>query len=333
MSLISQFKRLHKWIALVVGAQLVIWIISGLVFSFIDHQLVNGNSIYKAKQINEFEEAIDFASIIQRYPKATKIKQYSLLKKPVVIVSMQDTEVLYDIEKEIEVEISESLLRQIAELAYQGGGELSQMTLQTVRNDENRGMPLPVWQLNYDDQFSTHLYFSASTAQFLGVRTDHWRVFDFFIMLHFMDYADRGNFNTPLIIFFALVMFLFSISGMLLLSASFSVGDFSQLFYRFVGKRNYEVKVRMANSEHRIVSLTKGSRLLDGLAANNIDINSICGGGGTCGTCVVKINNDSKTLSYTQSEIATLGNDALEHRYRLACQVIVNEPLEVELNQ
>ena len=73
-----------------------------------------------------------------------------------------------------------------------------------------------MWQLVYDDEFESQLYFSNTSAQLLGVRTESWRTFDFFMMLHFMDYSflgldlfgagERGNFNNGLIIFSALAL-------------------------------------------------------------------------------------------------------------------------------
>lgn len=333
MSLLTQFKRLHKWIALVVGLQLLLWVISGLVFSFIDHKLVKGRFIYKAEQASEIKSISNFSNILKLYPNATQVTQLNILNRQVVKISMQDSEVVYDIAKGIEIDFSETLIRQIAELGYKGGGQLSQLKLQSFRNDENRGMSLPVWQLDYDDQYSTHLYLSANSGELLGVRTDSWRIFDFFMMLHFMDYGDRGNFNSPLIIFFALVMLMFSISGMLLLYSGFSVQDFSQLFYRFMGKRSFKVRVLLADGKRRNISLTKDCRLLDGLEANGIETDSICGGGGICGGCQIKITSGCKALSADLAEHDTLDDNELSQGYRLACQLIVNEPLEIEFEQ
>ena len=36
------FRKLHKWLGLVIGAQLVIWLLSGTLISFIDQQTVSG---------------------------------------------------------------------------------------------------------------------------------------------------------------------------------------------------------------------------------------------------------------------------------------------------
>jgi exosortase/archaeosortase len=51
----------------------------------------------------------------------------------------------------------------------------------------------------------------------ITVRSDIWRVFDFFWMLHIMDYDEREDFNNPLLISFAASSVFFSFTGFILL--------------------------------------------------------------------------------------------------------------------
>ena len=77
-----------------------------------------------------------------------------------------------------------------------------------------------VWQVTYDDMLSTTLYLDASSGEVITVRSSLWRIFDFFWMLHIMDYQEREDFNNPLLISFAATSVLFALSGVLLLLQS-----------------------------------------------------------------------------------------------------------------
>ncbi|MFT6661534.1 MAG: exosortase/archaeosortase [Maricaulis maris] len=48
-------------------------------------------------------------------------------------------------------------------------------------------------------------------------RNDTWRVFDFFWMLHIMDYEERENFNNPLLITASVFALVTVLAGLLLL--------------------------------------------------------------------------------------------------------------------
>ncbi|MEL0657488.1 hypothetical protein V6257_21200, partial [Pseudoalteromonas issachenkonii] len=63
----------------------------------------------------------------------------------------------------------------------------------------------------------TTLYLSENNGKVLTVRSTLWRIFEFFWMLHIMDYDQREDFNNPLLISFSANRVLFWLSGILLL--------------------------------------------------------------------------------------------------------------------
>ena len=79
------------------------------------------------------------------------------------------------------------------------------------------GYKTNVWQVQFDDTFNTTLYLSENNGKVVTVRSTLWRIFDFFWMLHIMDYDERENFNNPLLISFSATSVLFCLSGILLL--------------------------------------------------------------------------------------------------------------------
>lgn len=77
-----------------------------------------------------------------------------------------------------------------------------------------------VWQVSFDDTFSTRLYFDASTGRYLTVRNDFWVLYDALWRLHIMDYGEGENFNNVLLRIFAPLAMLFALSGLFLTYAA-----------------------------------------------------------------------------------------------------------------
>jgi hypothetical protein len=118
------------------------------------------------------------------------------------------------------VNVDEAWLRGLALERYAGDGRLIAATLQTEPDIASRASG-PVWQAQFDDPQRTALYFAADDGRFIAARTATWRLYDFFWMLHTMDYVGRDNFNNPLIITIGMATLWLTISGMLLLIRSF----------------------------------------------------------------------------------------------------------------
>ncbi len=115
--------------------------------------------------------------------------------------------------------LEEEAVRRLAQQQYRGSSVISSLALladpETV-SQEYRG-PLPVWQAIFADEEGTRFYLSPTTGRLLDVRNDMWRFYDFFWMLHIMDYATRENFNNPLLRVAAPTAFLMALAGWLLL--------------------------------------------------------------------------------------------------------------------
>ena len=86
--------------------------------------------------------------------------------------------------------------------------------------------------MDFADAANTSAYVSADTGRLLATRGDAWRTWDFFWMLHNMDYVGRTSFNHPLIIFMAFGALWLSMTGFYLLFKSFRRSDFRWLLRR-----------------------------------------------------------------------------------------------------
>jgi hypothetical protein len=148
------------------------------------------------------------------------VRGVSLADRWVWRVELQDRAELRAIEDGAPVKLDEAWVRKLALARYAGKGALVATSLQTRPDIESRAKA-PVWRAQFDDAQNTALYFAADEGHFIAARGASWRLYDFFWMLHTMDYAGRDNFNNPLIVTIGLATLWLAISGIVLLTRSF----------------------------------------------------------------------------------------------------------------
>jgi uncharacterized iron-regulated membrane protein len=218
-------RKLHKWLGLVIGLQVVLWAASGLMFAWLDPDAVDA-----AGSVRAVESAILSSTMVKTEP-ATWLGDYPaqdlydvraipLADRWVWRVELRDRVELRSVEDGARVNVDEPWLRRLALERYAGGGRLIAAALQTQPDIASRASG-PVWQAQFDDRQHTALYFAADDGHFIVARTATWRLYDVFWMLHTMDYVGRDNFNNPLIVTIGMATLWLSISGIVLIGRSF----------------------------------------------------------------------------------------------------------------
>jgi Na+-transporting NADH:ubiquinone oxidoreductase subunit F len=94
---------------------------------------------------------------------------------------------------------------------------------------------------------------------------------------------------------------------------------------RLVPSGNVEVTV----NQERAVSTPVGLKLLNVLGNAQLFVPSACGGGGTCGQCRVRVLEGGGALLPT--EATHISKREAGQGARLACQVVVKEPMSIEV--
>jgi len=194
----------HKWIGVFVGIQVLLWIAGGLVMSAFPIELVRGETqaaTIDPMPIGADEIAIDLRATLALIGPVSALKtvrvadrlflQAERIELPPILVDVRDGRV-------IEV-IDEATARKVAERDFTGDGRIVATDLTAERATEYRGA-LPVWRIRFDDARDTTIYISPSSGQIVARRNDIWRLYDFFWMLHIMDYKERMDFNHALLI-------------------------------------------------------------------------------------------------------------------------------------
>lgn len=222
MTLLRWTIRIHKWLALLVGLQIILWITGGLVMSWFPIEQVRGEH-----NIAE-PPAFDFTSspLLSPTEAAARAQMDNLqtaslkvwLDRPVYEISTQDgMQALIDATTgERLTPLDEAMAITVARADYAGSSDIAIVEYFEEPTWEYRRTG-PAWRVSFDDGEGTRLYVSDLTGQVSARRNDVWRIFDFFWMLHIMDYKERENFNHPLLISASAFALITVLAGLILL--------------------------------------------------------------------------------------------------------------------
>ncbi len=325
MSLIKTF---HKWLSLLVGLQLLIWIGTGLFFNVMDHEKAKGSK-YLVKQANvytDLSQLIEPQHVLKSFPLAVSLKQVSLLSKPFYLLThekglyqhFKNQYSLVDAVTGEQFVIDQTVAKSIALASYSGPGEIASVVKQLPPHGDRLKEKNPLWRVDFNDSLNTTAYIDASSGRLIGHANDDKRIIDIVFMLHFMDYAQERSFNNIQIIIFAVFMLFFSLTGFiwvieLAFNGQYKLGS---LFTKFAKSKQIEIFDKN-NKQLDTLAMSNHENLLDSLLNHDIALPSTCAGGGTCGRCKIKT---STSVTPTSADKTHFSIEEIASGYRLACQ-------------
>lgn len=219
-------RRLHRWLAYLVFAQLAIWVVGGLTFAVIpfDSVIKGGDSVQAPSpptiKPEQLRVVADF--LAEDTAMSWASHHQSSLGPVAKITTNTGTQWLALNTGRIAEPVSQDAITRFAQSIYTGSG--SHMTTRYLTAVESRFLGLvdelygrtDVWQVAFDDTVGTRLYFDNVTGVYLTVRNDFWVFYDAMWRLHIMDYSTGEDFNNPLLRIFTPLTFLFVVSGIIL---------------------------------------------------------------------------------------------------------------------
>ncbi|OFX05802.1 MAG: hypothetical protein A3E78_10115 [Alphaproteobacteria bacterium RIFCSPHIGHO2_12_FULL_63_12] len=211
-------QSLHRWLGLALGAQLVIWTLSGVVMSLLPIGHVRGENMvaYEAAPELKVQNYFPPAGVLAEVEGAREATLKSWLGREVYIVTGTAGDTMFDADTGERISpISEQLARQAALQDFAGEDTVERATLLN-RAPREAGGGGPIWRIEFSDPDRTRLYISPGNGKVVARRNRIWRFYDFFWMLHIMDYEERENFNNPLVRIFAVTGLMFALSGLAL---------------------------------------------------------------------------------------------------------------------
>ncbi|MCW8999519.1 MAG: hypothetical protein OQK04_12495, partial [Kangiellaceae bacterium] len=232
MKLAFYLRKYHKWLALIVGIQALIWCASGVYMTVVHIDIVRGEHLVKSSKPLDLSK---FKNQIKDLPELTDIGRVNSAyltadgEQPVYIVETRnETKRIDAITGSILPAIDEAFIRKLATQSYAGDANIEAIKLLDEYPRELGGRNSPIWQVQFDDWLESTLYFLPDTGQLRSKRSDLWRVFDFLWMLHIMDYETREEVNHNLLRIAASIGLLLSLTGIGMLFYSFKHNQIRQ---------------------------------------------------------------------------------------------------------
>lgn len=229
------WRRVHKWVGLIIGIQFVLWTISGATMALLDMDKVSGgNSAAPVDVVTPWPAKLAHPSRLGRVEGLTLRR---ILDRPIYEVTGPSGTRLFDARTGRAIAIDAVTAQQIAKQAFRQEAPIVSVQHLDKPNLEAREHQGPMWRVNFADQDNSSSYVSAVTGRALVNRGDTWRTWDFVWMLHNMDYVNRTSFNHPLIVFVAFATLWLSITGFYLLFKSFRRREFNWVLGRKAARR------------------------------------------------------------------------------------------------
>ena len=217
-------RKVHKWLALVVGLQLLIWVATGLLFTLVDGAKSHGQ-IYRVKHTIEQAPALPEriltniqlaeklpASVVQQKLESIELKVFH--QHWYYQVSTHKTRYLFSATSGEQLIVQEPLAVELINQSYHGPGKLSQLLLLTPAISEFSHAQGNIWQAHFSDELNTQVYLAQNTGRIIKHANDVSAYNDILKMLHFMDYDQSGHFNSWWIITMAILASLLSFTGL-----------------------------------------------------------------------------------------------------------------------
>jgi len=226
MQLMKVMGKIHKWLGLIIGLQVVFWVFGGLVMSSFPIDQVHGDHLRNEIQSKKL-------NVSAFYPIVELVTQCDFEVKGIVIedgffgpqyrlTDMQNKLHFYHAKTGLVIEpLTETEALTVAKKLYSGNGKLLSQTLITQNSTEYRKR-IPAWRVEFDDSESATFYIAVDNGELMSVRNSMWRIFDFVWMLHIMDYQQRTDFNSWLLIIAAALALVISLSGLYLVYKAFT---------------------------------------------------------------------------------------------------------------
>jgi uncharacterized iron-regulated membrane protein len=218
-------RRIHKWLALFVGLQVLLWLLTGLYMTAIHIDVIHGDRFIRPPDRRPFDlsEIVEPSHVLAGAPGGRSVRLARRIDQPVYVVETGTRPIVFDAATGARLDRpNEATIRAVARDRFMGDAPIVSAVLLDRVPPEVRGRESPIWRVEFGGWNRPTLYLSAATGELLTRRHELWRVFDFAWMLHIMDYDERENVNNPLLRVTSWAAVLMATSGAWLLLYGFA---------------------------------------------------------------------------------------------------------------
>ncbi|MBY0563829.1 MAG: PepSY domain-containing protein [Hyphomonadaceae bacterium] len=212
---------LHKWLALVVGVQVLFWVTSGLFFALYPIERVRSEHRIAEAAVTpldprELPAPAELAAFFPEPPSRIAYER-GVRGEALAIVEFADrAPMLIDVAtRRLLSPLDEASARAIASTYVADAPAIRSATLVTQESPEYRGA-LPAWRIAFEDAEGLAVFVAADTGRVTARRSDLWRAYDALWALHIMDWRDHEDFNNGLLVAASLISLIVVIAGFVL---------------------------------------------------------------------------------------------------------------------
>ncbi len=212
---------LHKWVALLVGLQIVFWVVGGLVMVALPIETVRGENrvAYPVaapldpSKVLTMQQAIAKAGLTD----VVEATLQSSPRGPLWLLRSNGPEAVIDARTGGYLqEIAGVDARRYAAAAYAGPGKPT--AVQYFDTPPNRsGATEATWRVTFDDPERTAIYISSTDGRVLSRRSNLWSAYDLAWKLHILNFKDGDNYNHPTLLAVTVLTVIVTFSGVVLL--------------------------------------------------------------------------------------------------------------------
>jgi PepSY-associated TM region len=220
--------RLHRWLAWLVGVQVLVWVTGGVLFSVLPFKAwVKGADTVKPPAVvlpaDWAERTAPALQLAARAAEVAAVAAVATPQGPALRLSYHSgpAPAIVPADGSAWRPPDEAELRRFAASLYRGPAALRSAELLPqvprrlgiVAETGGRGH---VWRLSFDDTLGTRIYLDGRTGEFITSRNEAWVWYDFFWRLHIMDYEAGEDFNGTLLRVASLSAFVLVLAGVVL---------------------------------------------------------------------------------------------------------------------
>ncbi len=214
--------KTHKWLAIIIGVQLLLWFASGTLMSFLPIDKVHGDHLVDRTIVAPIPVGVPLASPATLAGNVgapvTSLTYRMSLGRPVAELTTPKGVRLADATTGAMLPSATAAQAEaVARAAWRGSGRPNARVERIERAAPEYRGALPAWRVAFDDADDTRVFVAGDTGRITAVRTGTWRLYDFFWGLHIMDWKNHADFNTPWLLAFAIGGLVLWLGGAVLL--------------------------------------------------------------------------------------------------------------------
>lgn len=212
---------IHKWLALIVGLQVLGWVLGGLVMTAIPIERVRSEqhvAQFRPDPLPADGLVSHAAAAAALGVTAVEADLRSTLRGPLwVLKDAAGVTHVADARTGRHLPpLPSAEARLLAGVQYEGKGRPVSVRW-FAEPPQEAGKPGPLWAVDFDDAEKTRFYLSPETGEVVSRRSNVWRLYDFFWRIHILDFKTGDDFNHPLIIAAAALTLPVAVTGLVLL--------------------------------------------------------------------------------------------------------------------